>query len=123
MQQAALLTINRMPMQQANYKGQCGPAAVLNRGINKPPKVVALALKYGKELLLFCSVGALCGAAICFFMVLHLGPFKTPEDAGYATGLFVKSRVQLGFTVWMVHLVILGLRRWFFASPKVEQGE
>jgi hypothetical protein len=110
-------------MQEANYKSQCLTVDVLNRVINKPPKVVALVWKYGKELLFFCTAGALCGAAICCFMLLHLGPFKNPEDAGYATGLFVKSGVQLGFTVWMIHLVILGLRRWFFASPKVEQGE
>jgi hypothetical protein len=110
-------------MQQANYKSQCNPVNALNTEVNKPTRVVVLAWKYREELLLFCSVGALCGVAICFFMVLHLGPFKTPEDAGYGTGLFVKSVVQLGFSVWMVHLVILGLRRWFLAPPKVEQGE
>jgi hypothetical protein len=46
-----------------------------------------------------CGMGALCGAAVGFLMYLHLGPFKNPEDAGYATGLFVKSGVQLGFIV------------------------
>ena len=61
-------------------------------------KMTTLSWKFGKELLLFCSVGALCGAAIGFFRYLHLGPFKTPEDAGYAAGLFVKSGVQLSFT-------------------------
>jgi hypothetical protein len=74
--------------------------------------------KFGKELLLLCSLGGLCGAAIGFFMYLHLGPLKNPEDAGYAAGLFVKSGVQLGFIVWMIHLVLLRLRRWFFGSSK-----
>lgn len=74
--------------------------------------------KFGKELLLFCGVGALCGAAIGFFMYLHLGPFKNPADAGYAAGLFVKSGVQLGFIVWMIQLVVMGFRRWFFGSSK-----
>jgi hypothetical protein len=81
-------------------------------------KMIAPALKFGKELLLFCSLGGLCGAAIGFFMYLHLGPFKNPEDAGYAAGLFLKSGVQLGFIVWMIHLLLLGLRRWVFGSSK-----
>jgi hypothetical protein len=110
-------------MREADYMSQCDAANALDRGVNQPPKLVASAWKYGKELLLFCSVGARCGASICLFMVLNLGPFKNPEDAGYATGLFVKSGVQLGFTVWIIYFVILGLRRWFFASSKVEQGE
>jgi hypothetical protein len=81
-------------------------------------KMIALAWKFGKELLLFCSVGGLCGTAIGFFMYLQLGPFKNPEDAGYAAGLFVRSGVQLGFIVWMIYLVLLCLRRWFFDSSK-----
>jgi hypothetical protein len=80
--------------------------------------MIAPAWKFGKKLLLFCSVGGLCGAAIGFFMSLHLGPFKNPEDAGYAAGLFIKSGVQLGFIVWMIHLVLLRLRRRFFGSSK-----
>jgi hypothetical protein len=72
-------------------------------------------------------VGGLCGAAVGFFLYLHLGPFKNPEDAGYAAGLFVKSGVQLGFVVWMIHLVVRGLRYWVFASleasvPKLTQS-
>ena len=81
-------------------------------------KMIPPAWKFVRELLLFCSVGALCGAAIGFFMYLHLGPFKNPEDAGYAAGLFLKSGVQLGFIVWMIHLLLLGLRRWVFGSSK-----
>jgi hypothetical protein len=81
-------------------------------------KMIAPAWKFGKELLLFCSVGGLCGAAIGFFMYLQLGPFRNPEDAGYAAGLFVKSGAQLGFIVWMIRLVLLRLRRWFFGSSK-----
>ena len=80
-------------------------------------KMIAPAWKFAKELLLFCSVGGLCGAAIGFFMYLHLGPFKNPEDAGYAAGLFIKSGVQVGFVVWMVHSVLFCLRRWVFGSP------
>ena len=80
--------------------------------------MTALAWKFAKELLLMCSLGALCGAAIGFIMFLHLGPFKNPEDAGYATGLFVKSGVQLGFLVWMIHMVVLALRPRFFQSRK-----
>jgi hypothetical protein len=80
-------------------------------------KMIAPAWKVAKELLLFCSVGGLCGAAIGFFMYLHLGPFKNPEDAGYAAGLFVKSGVQVGFIVWTVHSALLRLRRWVFGSP------
>jgi hypothetical protein len=79
-------------------------------------KMIVPAWKFGKELLLFCSVGGLCGAGVGFFMYLHLGPLKNPEDAGYATGLFVKSGVQLGFVVWVIHLAIRGLRCWVFAS-------
>jgi hypothetical protein len=81
-------------------------------------KALAPAWNIGKNLLLFCGVGGLCGVAIGFFMYLHLGPFKNPEDAGYAAGLFVKSGVQLGFFVWMVHAMVIGLRRWVFGSPK-----
>ena len=81
-------------------------------------RMTAPAWKFGKELLLFCSVGGLCGAAIGFFMYLQLGPFRNPEDAGYAAGLFVKSGAQLGFIVWMIRLVLLRLRRWFFGSSK-----
>jgi hypothetical protein len=81
-------------------------------------KMIAPAWKFAKELLLFCSVGGLCGAAIGFFMYLHLGPFKSPEDAGYAAGLFVKAGVQVGSIVWMIHLVVLRLRRWFFGASK-----
>jgi hypothetical protein len=81
-------------------------------------KMIAPARKFVGELLLFCSVGALCGAAIGFLMYLHLGPFKNPEEAGFAAGLFVKSGVQLGFLVWMIHLMVLGLCRWVFGSPK-----
>jgi hypothetical protein len=81
-------------------------------------KMIAPAWKFGKELLLFCSVGGLCGAAIGFFMYLQLGPFRNPEDAGYAAGLFVKSGAQLGFIVWMIRLVLLRLRGWFFGSSK-----
>jgi hypothetical protein len=81
-------------------------------------KMITPAWKFGKVLLLFCSVGGLCGTAIGFFMYLHLGPFKNPEDAGYAAGLFVKSGVQLGFLAWMIHVMVLGLRRWVFGPPK-----
>jgi hypothetical protein len=81
-------------------------------------KMIAPAWKFGKELLLFCSVGALCGAAIGFFMYLHLGPLKNPEDTGYAAGLFVKSGVQLGLIVWMIRMVVSALRRCFFGSSK-----
>jgi len=81
-------------------------------------KVIAPSWEFGKELLLFCGMGAVCGAAVGFLMYLHLGPFKNPEDAGYATGLFVRSGVELGFIVWMIHLVVLAIRRWIFGSPK-----
>jgi hypothetical protein len=81
-------------------------------------KALAPAWKIGKNLLLFCGVGGLCGVAIGFFMYLHLGPFKNPQDAGYAAGLFVKSGVELGFFVWMVQAMVLGLRRWDFGLPK-----
>ena len=81
-------------------------------------KMIAPSWEFGKELLLFCGMGALCGAAVGFLMYLHLGPFKNPEDAGYATGLFVRSGVELGFIVWMIHLVVLAIRRWIFGSPK-----
>jgi hypothetical protein len=30
----------------------------------------------------------------------------------------VKSGAQLGFIVWMIRLVLLRLRRWFFGSSK-----
>jgi hypothetical protein len=63
-------------------------------------------------------VGGLCGAAVGFFLYLHLGPFRNPGDAGYASGLFVKSGVELGFVVWMIHLVRRGLRYWVFVSLK-----
>jgi hypothetical protein len=81
-------------------------------------KMIAPLWKFGKELLLFCSVEALCGAAIGFSMYLPLGPFKNSEDAGYAAGLFVKSGVQLGFITWMIHVLVLALRHWVFFSPK-----
>jgi hypothetical protein len=81
-------------------------------------KMIAPLWGFGKELLLFCGIGALCGAAVGFLMFLHLGPFKNPEDAGYATGLFVKSGAQLGFIVWTIHAMVLAIRRWIFRSPK-----
>jgi hypothetical protein len=81
-------------------------------------KMIAPAWKLGKELLLFCGVGGLCGAAIGFFMYLHLGPFKNPEDAGYAAGLFVKSGVWLGCTVWIIRGAVLLIRRWVFGSRR-----
>ena len=74
--------------------------------------IIARAWKFGKEFLLYCVVGGLCGAGVGFLMFLHLGAFKDPEDSGYAAGLFVKSGVQLGFIVWMIHLVVRGLRHW-----------
>ena len=74
--------------------------------------MAALSWKFGKKLLLFCGMGALCGAAVGFLMYLHLGPFKNPEDAGYATGLFLKSGVELGFIVWMIRVVVLAIRRY-----------
>jgi hypothetical protein len=79
-------------------------------------KMIAPSWEFGKELLLFCGMGALCGAAVGFLMYLHLGPFKNPEEAGYATGLFVKSGVELGFIVWMIRGVVLAIRRWIFGS-------
>ena len=79
-------------------------------------KMIAPSWELGKELLLFCGMGALCGAAVGFLMYLHLEPFKNPEDAGYATGLFVKSGVELGFIVWMIHVVVLAIRRWIFRA-------
>ena len=81
-------------------------------------KSIAKSWMFGKVLLVYCGLGGLCGAAICFVMYLHLGPFKNPEDAGYAAGLFVKSGAQLGLLVWMIHVVILAFRRWFFRSRK-----
>ena len=81
-------------------------------------RMIASLWGFGKELLLFCGIGALCGAAVGFLMYLHLGPLKNPEDAGYATGLFVKSGVQLGFLVWTIHAVVLAIRRWIIGSPK-----
>ena len=75
-------------------------------------KVIAPSWEFGKELLVFCGMGALCGAAVGFLMYLHLGPFKNPEDAGYATGLFLKSGVELGFIVWMIRVVVLAIRRY-----------
>jgi hypothetical protein len=81
-------------------------------------KMITPSWEFGKKLLLFCGMGALCGAAVGFLMYLHLGPLKNPEDAGYATGLFVKSGVELGFVVWMIHMVGLAIRRWIFGSPK-----
>jgi hypothetical protein len=95
-----------------------GGASDLGAVVMHLKKMIAPAWKFGKELLLFCSVGGLCGAAVGFFLYLHLGPFKNPEDAGYAAGLFVKSGVQLGFVVWMIHLIVRGLRYWIFASLK-----
>jgi len=74
-------------------------------------KMIAPSWELGRKLLLFCGIGALCGGAVGFLMYLHLGPFKDPEDAGYATGLFLKSGVELGFIVWMIHVVVLAIRR------------
>jgi hypothetical protein len=96
------------------------------RDSNSKPEAIVMQLKrmiapsweFGRELLLFCGMGAVCGAAFGFLMYLQLGPFKNPEDAGYATGLFVKSGVELGFIVWTIHLVVRALRRWIFGSPK-----
>jgi hypothetical protein len=82
-------------------------------------KMVATSWRFAKELLLFCSVGALIGAGIGFIMFLHLGAPKTPEDAGYVAGLFVKSGVQLGFIFWMIRVAVRPLRRWFFGSPTI----
>src|SRR6267378_1512812 len=75
-------------------------------------EMIAPSWEFGKELLVFCGMGALCGAAVGFLMYLHLGPFKNPEDAGYATGLFLKSGVELGFIVWMIRVVVLAIRRY-----------
>ena len=54
---------------------------------------------------------------IGFLMYLHLGAFKNSEDAGYATDLFVKSGVQLGFIVWMIYSVVRGVHHWVFVLP------
>ena len=83
-------------------------------------KIIAKSWMFGRVLLVYCGLGGLSGGAMGFVMYLHLGPFKTPEDAGYAAGLFVKSGVQLGFLVWMIHVVILAFRHWFFQSSKKE---
>ena len=80
--------------------------------------MINAAWKFFREMILYCSVGALCGAAIGFLMYLQLGPFKTAEDAGFATGIFVKSGVQLGFLVWMISTAVLALRHWLFDSQK-----
>jgi hypothetical protein len=75
--------------------------------------MVVTVWRFGKELLFFCSIGALIGAGICFLMFLHLGTPKAPEEVGYITGLFVKSGAQLGFIFWMVRASARLLRRWF----------
>jgi hypothetical protein len=76
--------------------------------------MVATSFKFAKELLLFCSVGALVGAGIGLIVFLHLGAPKTSENAGYVAGLFVKSGVQLGFISWMFQVAVKPLGRWFF---------
>jgi hypothetical protein len=103
----------------------CGNSERLQDGASKSgavvmqlKKMIAPSWGFVKELLLFCGLGALCGAAVGLLMYLHLGPFKNPEDAGYAMGLFVKSGVELGFIVWMIHAVVLAIRRWIFGAPK-----
>ncbi|MHB8502101.1 MAG: hypothetical protein ACYDHE_14315 [Candidatus Acidiferrales bacterium] len=74
-------------------------------------KIIAKSWMFGKVLLVYCGLGGLCGAAIGFFVFLHLGSFKTPEDAGYATGVFIKSGVEFGIFVWALRGVI-SLLRW-----------
>jgi hypothetical protein len=81
-------------------------------------KMLAPFWRFGTGLLLFCGGGGLFCAAIGFVMFLHLGPFKTPEDAGYAVGLFVKSGVQLASVVWLSHGAVQDLRCWVIGSPK-----
>jgi hypothetical protein len=76
--------------------------------------MVVTSFKFAKELLLFCSVGALVGAGIGLIVFLHLGAPKTSEDAGHVASLFVKSGVQLGFISWMFHVAVKPLGRWFF---------
>lgn len=69
--------------------------------------------RFAKELLFFCSLGALTGAGICFLMFLHLGTPKTAGEVAVVAGLFVESGAQLGFIFWMVRAFARPLRRWF----------
>jgi hypothetical protein len=80
-------------------------------------EIVCALRKFGKEILLFCGSGALGSAAIGFALFLHLGPLKTPEDAGYATGLFIKSGIELGFIGWVIFSMIRAIRNWIYGSP------
>jgi H+/gluconate symporter-like permease len=86
-------------------------------------EMIRLLRKFGKEVLLFCGLGALGGAAIGFTLFLHLGPLKTAEDAGYATGLFIKSGVEVGLIGWVISMMIRGIRNWIFGSSKKLPGE
>jgi len=79
--------------------------------------------RFAKELFFFSSIGALIGAGICFIMFLHLGSPKTPEDAGYVVGLFVKSGVQLGLIFWIVRESVKSLRRYLSTHRKKRPTE
>ena len=74
--------------------------------------------RFAKDILLFCSVGALIGAGIGFIVFLHLGIPKTSEEGQYIASLFVKSGVQFGFIMWIIQVAVRPARRWFFGSPK-----
>lgn len=65
--------------------------------------------KVGKELLLCCARGCLCGAGIGFFLFLRLGFPKDAKLAGYLSGLFVVAGLKFGFSLWLIRGLVFPL--------------
>jgi hypothetical protein len=74
---------------------------VFGSAIEKRSRAVGFK-KAAAEFLIFSGLGGLLGAGVGLFMFLSLGVPPNPEDAGYASGLFLISGIKLGALAWII---------------------
>ena len=65
-------------------------------------EIIPFCKKVGKEVLLACIRGCLCGAGVGFFVFLRLGFPRDAEFSGYLSGLFIVSGLKFGFCWWVI---------------------
>ena len=69
-------------------------------------EVIAFCKKVGKEFLLSCAHGCLCGAGIGFFLFVRLGFPKDAKLAGYIGGLFIAAGLKFGLLLWVIRSLV-----------------
>jgi len=94
----------------AGVQGWCILFAVkIERITVRLAEIIGFCKKAGKELLLSCAGGCLCGAGIGFFLLAHLGFPKDLYLAGYLSGLFLVAGTKFGFSVWVIRSLVFRL--------------